>query len=329
MRILAALIRLIIYVGIFASLAYLFRSSLRTTYTVMRQRVYGLAQRRQLSRSSGHVIVEDPLLVPLNRRRTFQTHITDLLEATFVQSVSRQRTFRRFVEVSVGTGLGLYLLVYFATAHFLVGIPFGVIGVLLPYGALSIYKYRLSIRNSYDIAEPITLLAQKYGRHNHKMLVALHETLNDLSNSPIRKALSRLIVRLERYTSEEELLDAIDSFNIQAGTTWAMRLSSLIFAGVQRLDVNTALNELSDQFTNVRNVLQEEKATRTDTMLLGVAPIPVFLGGLYMTYALVTHNALRLLLTNSRGRMSLLIALVAAIIAPIIALTFYKPKQDL
>ncbi|SFV03685.1 hypothetical protein [Alicyclobacillus macrosporangiidus] len=325
-RILDALIRLLLYVAIFGGAVYLFRGVWISAWERTRIAWTGVAQRRRLQTAS--LYNQRFSTGQVRPRISLTQHILDVLEATL--DYKTPDPLRAFLYFSLAVAAVVYIGFYLVTANYLLPVVPATLSFFLPYAVLRVQKYRLSIKNSYDITPAISLLVTKYRAEHLNMAHALAATVDELPPSAIRRALSRLLVRLSRHVGERDALEALRSFNNQTGTVWATQLSSLIYDGfVEGIDVDTSLVELAEDITHVQAELKRQRLDRTDTLMVAVTPFVAFPVGLWYLYAGVTHNAFKYQFGTTQGLALFILTALIACFSLAVAIIFFRPKQDI
>lgn len=324
--ILDALIKLVLYVGMVSSILFLFRSALKSGWSYARYTLLGYAHRRRLRQAYYARQQTQGIRKPAFR---WSRHLADLLEATVVRDVSTANTIQNFYYVSVGSSALSYILFYFLTDNFLTPMPLAIVILFLPYVGLLIWRKRLSIQNSYDIGPAIIMLLGKYRTNNRNIFFALQETVGSLPNSPIQRAMTRLLIRLQRRVAEEETFAARQHFNNQTGTTWALQLSSIILEAAEGVNVESTLEELVDDIRHIQDALKDEKTNRLDTLFIGLTALLSLPGGLILMDLFVTRTTFQLQFATAQGVFDFVLALAFSLISFLVAWIFYRPKQDI
>ncbi|MCF8568147.1 hypothetical protein LLE49_25820 [Alicyclobacillus tolerans] len=322
-----ATIELILYLMMFLPLVYLTRQLWLSGYQTVRGHLFGAAQRRRLRTSQYFRTTRSS--VNFGQRFLWHEHLQDLLESTLRKTTPS--TYRTFLWFSAGLGAGVYVVLFIATDHPFFPLLPALLVTTWPYFILRIRRYRISIRNSYDIAPVLKELIPKYRAARHNMRHALPVlTQESKDQTPFLRALSRLHIKLERAHSPEHAKRIIKSFNAQTGTDWSTRLSSLIYkAYIENANVDDALVKLDEDMTDAQNTLKEQRLDRTDNLLLGILPIFGLPAGILFMYTTLTHHILKYQFGTPAGLRSFTLALTVTFFSAMAGTIFHRPKQDI
>lgn len=328
-RILNSVIQLSIYVLFAASALYLMRGMLVQSYRMSRKQWIGSVQRRQLRMMS----VAQQVMVqrPIRGGFRFRTHIENLIVVAFPVRIRERDLFRLFLQVSLSFGGAGYVFFYFLTQNILTPFLPALVALMMPYFVARLLVWRAQITNSYDIVEVASLLANQYGMQDNNMLLAIDKTLDQLNkNTPLRRSLQWLYLRLQRNTSDFEARDHILAFNRQTATTWSAILSDAIYAAiVEHLDVTITLRDLTKDLSDVESIMKDQHSDRADNMGVAILidlTLPV---GWWYLYTRISPLAIYDQFHTSHGVKLLTYALGMMVFSTLLTFTMYKPKQDL
>lgn len=322
-----AIVELLLYLMMFLPAVYLTRQLWQSGYQALRGQMLGAAQRRRFRTS--HYFRPARIATDIAEPVLWHEHLQDLLESTLRRTTVS--TYRTFVWFSVGVGGSIYVILFILTNHPFFPLLPALVVTTWPYFILRIRKYRISIRNSYDIAPVLKELIPKYRAARHNLRHALPALTQEASvPTPFIRALSRLHTKLERSRSPEHARRIIQSFNDQTGTDWSTRLSSLIYKSyIENVDIDDALVKLDEDMTDAQNTLKEQRLDRTDNLLLSIVPILGLPGGLMFIYMTLTHHIFQYQFGTPAGLRSFLIAFTVTFFSAVIGIVFHRPKQDL
>lgn len=326
-RLLDAIIHMIFYGLGLAGVIYLFRAVWKDVFVIVQRGILGLASRRQVKTFVEAAQARAKIYVP--ERKGFYFHLSDLLAAT----LPVQRTDdlpKRFIYFSLIFAGVIYLLVYVTENAVLFPFIIAMPSVVLPYLILLLWRQRVKIKNSYDIVPVITLLNGEYTVHEKDMLLALSATIDKLPRSNIRRALYRLHLRLQRYISERDALDAFVSFQKQTGTDWTIRLSQIVSVGIiDNIDVSVSLSRLVHDVTDIEKTIKTNRWNRVDSMWVGMIGLPGLFAGLVYFQFVVTNKTFYLQFHTSSGLFRFYLSFILALFSFVVSLVFYRPKQEM
>ncbi|QSO50139.1 hypothetical protein [Alicyclobacillus mengziensis] len=326
-RILNTTVQLLFLVSGSTVIIWMFREAYKSAFAQLQVRTYGYVQRQ-------HLRALDRYRTASQRRRgyrptgTWLVHMEDLIAATLpVQNPYRHA--KRFLSYSLYFGAFVYVVAHVIYATWLAPLPLAVPAIFLPYLVLRLIKYRVSIRNSYDIIPAILKLLPEYRNQNSNMRHALPELVKQLPKTPVRRALSRLSNRLEAHNTPEEAKRAVRSFQNECSTNWATLLSrSIERAHVQGLNVETSLERLVTHVTEVQKALADNNLNRVDIMALGFMPAVVLVGGYIFLSVTVSRIAFGMQTHTALGSLYTAVDIGVSIVGIVVSVFFYKPKQD-
>jgi len=320
-----AAIQLICYLGMAGSIVYAARRLIFQSIAYVRMQQIGSEQRRQLrhavyqrsaSRTSSMVL------------RTF--NFSEYLDGLLAVALPKKFSVRQFMNFSYGCAVVVYLFIYLASGRLLAACLPALVSSTIPYLVLLFLQRRAVIANSYAVVPVISTLLERYRIDNRSMYHALQGTLTELKNSPLRRSLHRLFIRLQRHNSYVEALAVIRDFNRQTGTTWSTQLSVLILEGyVNGLDVEASLTELVADIEDAESVLKDQAVSRTDNLLLGFLPWFALPLGYVFLYRYGSPAILGLQFQTPRGVLLFTACIIASVLSSVVGLLMYKPKQDL
>lgn len=320
------LIRLILLACAVVGAVLLCQGIWKSIYAGLRRAYYGANQRRILRVTRGFGPntqgEETEWLVAI------QIHLENLLQATIPGS--KLQNVPNFVVLSGSVGFGTFLISYSVIHRLELALVPAVLALFTPYFVLLIRRYHLSINNSYEIVQTVTILLPAYRRADRSMKTALNLTLEQLPPGPIRRAFGRLIDRLSDYETPDEARRALQRFVSNLGTSWAVQIANDIeHALLDGIDVEKSLIGLNEEMREIQDALKAQKLDRSDSLMVSVAPFLIWPLLMQYFYLKLSDHIYYYQFDTPQGFRWFMYTLVCTVGSLLVGVIFYKPKQDI
>lgn len=203
--------------------------------------------------------------------------------------------------------------------------------VLFRYGKMQ----KLRLDGGYDGQDMVSELRTQYKAHNNNFIYAIDATIERLKNHPYsQRQLAKLSLKLKTYGTEEELIEALETFNFAYNTEWIKILSFAIFHSVQHgSDASLLLDDLIETFKRINTAVEKSKRYSRDTLVVLRFLIPATFFGLMFfggsAFNLSFLDMLERQVTDPLGFKLLMAVIVMYGGSLVYASLMSKPKYDL
>ena len=251
------LLRLILYLGIFAGI-WLFLGRFFVSFIRQKRMGYrfsGSTAARPDNRFSVHIRL---LIMMVTSRKTKDVVFYFLFFSVFLFII----TFAVFA--------GLFgISIFFVLLSVLIG--------LLPYIYLRFRLKSIQLEGSYEAENLIAELTNMYKISDYNMLSAIDKTIENIKGSPLsKKALFILSLKIKDYKSRYELESAVDFFVSMFGTEWATLLGMSIFESIENgTNVSVSLDDILSNLKQIKNSIEKDKRANYEAFTMVKFVIPV------------------------------------------------------
>jgi hypothetical protein len=148
---------------------------------------------------------------------------------------------------------------------------------LLPYIYLRFRLKNIQLEGSYEAENLIAELTNMYKISDFNMISAIDKTIENIKGSPLsKKALFILSLKIKDYKSKRELESAVDFFVSMFGTEWATLLGMSIFESIENgTNVSVSLDEILSNLKQIKDSIEKDKRANYEAFTMVKFVIPV------------------------------------------------------
>ncbi len=321
------LIEILFYGLTFLGAFLLFHHIWADAFHHVKRMYYGFSNRQLLRISEGFRMQKKnkPAMTFMDK---VHDHIEMLLHATLKHP--SPRGVPRFLILSLSLGAVVFLLAFSAGLTILLAVFSGFVIMSVPYFALHIRYYHLSIQNSYSFGILLDALVPEYRKQHGSMMHALKAAIQQIPEGSMQRSLARLTDRLANYVTDYDVKTALRRFIAELGTSWSIQLANDIeHALLDGVNVEHSLTMTHKEFMDIEEVRKGQKLARLDSLLVAVVPFIVWPIMMFMFYVYLTRNIFYYQFGTPTGFEWFIITFICTFGSFLIGVIFYRPKQDL